>query len=154
MNNLWSQGTTVLPLFNHSYKYNTFDKVYQINNRTSDDSGCSSHIHCDNRSYTLSFGHLLSGNLYCYQSFNPIRQCYKSYSIDRAKSSSNLFNNTLQMNNIQSQENLIINHKVNEAMKTIRKSIKNVKKRYDYSMPSVPYCYNPIMSNYNQNKTT
>jgi hypothetical protein len=39
-------------------------------------------------------------------------------------------------------------------MKNIRKTVENVKKPFDYSIPSVPYCYNPIMNNSNQNNIT
>jgi len=39
-------------------------------------------------------------------------------------------------------------------MKTIRNTIKNVEKQCNYSIPSVPYCYNSIISDCNQNKIT
>ncbi len=137
-------------VFNHSYEYNTSNKNYQMNNMVIDQSGCPSHIYFGNTSYTLSFGHLFSGDLHCYPSFNPIRQ----YSYELPQCYSNSSTNTSQMTNIQSQQNPMIHHKVNEAMKTIRKTIKNVKKPYDDSIPSVPYCYNPIMNNCNQNNIT
>jgi hypothetical protein len=154
MNILWGRDAPIVPTLNHSYEYNTSDRDYQIDNTTTDYSGCPSHIHFGNTSYTLSLGHLFSGNLHCYQSFNPIRQCYESYSFELPESYSNLFNNTSEMNNIRSQQDPIINYKVNEAMKTIRKTIKNSEKQYDYPIPSVPDCYNSIMTNCNQNNIT
>lgn len=117
------------------------NRTHRIDNITTDNSGCSSHIYFGNASYTLSFGHLFEGNLNnCYQSFNPLQQCYQSYSFEQPKCSCSL------LNNIQSSQD----YKIDKAMKTIRKSIRNV----HYSIPSVPYCTNPIMTNCNQNKIT
>jgi len=133
----------ILPSFNHSIS----NKDYRIDNTT---TGCSSDIYFSNTSYTLSFGHLFSGNLHCYQSFNPLHQCYESCSFELPE----IYSNSLKMVNIQSEQDTIINHKVNEAMKTIPKTIKNVEKQCNYSIPSVPYCYNSIISDCNQNEIT
>ncbi len=109
------------------------NKNDQVENTTTDCSGCPSHVYFGDTSYTLSFGQLFSGNLNCCQSCSYQRpECYL-----------NAFSNTSRPNPI-----------VNESMKNIRKTVENVKKPFDYSIPSVPYCYNPIMNNSNQNNIT
>lgn len=95
---------------------------YENDQGTADGSGCPSHVYFGETPYTLSFGQFFSGNLNDYQSCAYQRsKCYWNSS------------------------------RVNEAMKTIRKT---VKKPCDYPIPSVPYCYNPMMSNSSQNNIT
>ena len=55
------------------------------------------------------------------------------------------------MNTCLSQPNPLINSKVNQAMRTIRKTVQNAKRPCNSSIPSVPYCYNPMMNNPSQN---
>jgi hypothetical protein len=146
MNNLWYRDTPVSSSFDRHYEYNTSDKDYQINNTTTDRSGCPSRIHFGSTSYTLGFGHLFSGNLQYYQPFNPIGQSPESCSFKVPE----CYSNPSQMNNIKSQQHPVTNHKIDEAMETIRNAIKNVEKQYNYSIPSVPYRCNPVMNNCKQ----
>ncbi len=97
---------------------------------TTDNSGCPSHVYFGETAYTLSFGQLFSGNLNGYQSCAYQQRPAYYWNVSRA------------------------NSRVNEAMKSIRKTAENVKKPGNYSIPSVPYCYNPIMNNSNQNNIT
>jgi hypothetical protein len=136
MNNLWYRDTPVSSSFDRHYEYNTSDKDYQINNTTTDRSGCPSRIHFGSTSYTLGFGHLFSGNLQNYQPFDPIGQCAELCSFGVPECYSNPL-----------QQHPVMNHKINKAMETIRNTIKNVEKQYNYSISSVPYRYNPKESN-------
>lgn len=112
-----------------------------FNISTKDDLPYSSNIFFNNTCYTLSFGHLFEGNLNSHQSYDqPL------------SSTCNLFHHISPMNHIQFQQD----EKIAKAMKIIRMSIKDTKrKQYDYySIPSVPYCSNSMMTNCNQNERT
>ncbi|CAF0830052.1 unnamed protein product [Rotaria sp. Silwood1] len=147
MNSLWICRQPTLFPFDHYYDYNTLDQNSKINNTIIDHTECSSYIHFGNTSYTLGFGHLFSGNLQSYQVFNPCHQCYESYSFEIPQ----CYYNTLEIEKIQSQQDSIINYKINKAMEIIRNKIKNVEKQYDYSISSTPYRSDQIMNNNNQN---
>jgi hypothetical protein len=128
MNTSWIRGMSLLPSINDSnIDKPTNNHINSEINNTS--SGCPSHIHFGDTSYTLGFGHLFSGNLHNYQSFNPIRQCYELCTSELPECCSNPFNSTYQ-------QEPVINHKVNEAMELIRKTTKNVDKQHEYSIPS------------------
>ncbi|CAF1405374.1 unnamed protein product [Rotaria sordida] len=150
MNNLWIFNQPILFPFNHCYEYNILDKNSKINNTTIDCSEYSSCIPFGNTSYTLGVGHLFSGNLQYYQLFNSYHQCYESCSFELPQ----CYSNTLQIDKIQSQQDPIVNYKINEAMEIIRRKIKDVEKQYDYSISSIPYRSDQIMNNCNQNNIT
>jgi len=80
---------------------------------------CSSSLCVNGTLYSLSFGHLLSGNFNCPQS------CIDEQPTDYYRS-------LKPINQAQ----------VDEAMKTIRKRTQKCSR---YSIPTVPFCYNPIM---------
>ncbi|CAF1181162.1 unnamed protein product [Adineta steineri] len=135
MNNLWLRNTSVSPTFDHHIENS------RINETPINHSECPS--------YTLGFGHLFSGNLQYYPSFP-----YELGSFEVPKCNSNLNYNIEQMNNIRSQQDCIINQKVNEAMETIRNTIKNIEQQHNYSISCIPYQYNPIANNYSQSNIT
>lgn len=132
MNSLWTRNSSLLPPCQYSYDY---ERNRSFENTTNDSCGCPSDQLLANSVYTLSFGQLLSGDFHRYQPCNPT-----SCSYERPVCCSTTVRSF--------PSNPLINAKVNEAMKTIRKT---APKPCQYSIPSVPPCYNPII---NQNHMT
>ena len=140
MNCLRTRNSPISPAWPYSYDY---ERNHSLKNTANDSCGCPSDLFFANSAYTLSLGQLLSGDLHRYQPDNPISPCPTSCSCERP-----ICCKPCPMPTRSFPINPLINAKVNEAMKTIRKT---AQKPCHYSIPSVPHCYNPII---NQNHMT
>ena len=124
-----------LPLFFDYYEHKTFDENHMINITTDDYSTCPSHTHFGNISpYTLGFGQLFSGNLQYYRLPNRNCQGYQSFSFEISQCCYISFDELLGMTPIHLQQVPMLNGKVDEAVRNIRKTLDSYKKRYDPSL--------------------
>lgn len=138
MSSLWTRNTPAIP-YSYDYPGNCL-----LENTINGSSGCPSDLLSADSAYTLSFGQLLSGDLHRYQ----ISSCPTSCSYERPVCCPTTMKKTCPTSVRSFPINPLIDAKVNEAMKTIRKT---AQKSCQYTIPSVPHCYNPII---NQNHMT
>lgn len=146
MSSLWTRNTPVLP----PVSYGCDDQGnYLFEDKRNDSSGCPSDLLFADSAYTLSFGQLLSGDLHRYQSCNRIGSYPTACSYERPVCCSTTVKKPCPTFVRSLPVNPLINAKVNEAMKTIRQT---ARKSCQYSIPSVPHCYNPIINQNHMSK--